>query len=199
MLPPDTQILWLSPLREDELAEYRDEEFLDRLGIELVRRPLKTFWPRRGPQWDALARSDSGHAFLLECKAHIGELVSPGTRASSKSRILIDRSLKEVESFLRRRPLMGWSNILYQYTNRLAHLYLLRQLNDVQAYLVFVYFFGDREMGGPSTADEWKAAIQVVKAILGLGETHKLSKYMLDVFIDIAEVERAVGYGKRRR
>ncbi len=31
----------------------------------------------------------------------------------------------------------------YQYINRLAHLYLLRVLNKIPAYLVFVYFVND--------------------------------------------------------
>jgi hypothetical protein len=50
---------WRSPLREDEYAEYRDEAFLARLGIALPRRSLESFWPRGGPQWDALGRADS--------------------------------------------------------------------------------------------------------------------------------------------
>jgi len=193
VLASGTQISWLSPLCEDEFAEYRDEEFLDRLGISLEQHPLNTYWPRRGPQWDALARSDGGEIFLIESKAHVRELISPGTKASSQSKILIDRSLKEVQSFLRVNSAVDWSQVLYQYTNRLAHLYLLRELNRVRAFLVFVYFMGDREMGGPSTAEEWKSAIQVVKAVLGLREAHKLSKYVLDVFINIAEIEKALG------
>jgi hypothetical protein len=192
-LPSGTHISWLSPLCSDEFAEYRDERFLNRLGISLEQHPLTTFWPRLGPQWDALARCDSGEVFLVESKAHVKELISPGTKASGQSKILIDRSLKEVQSFLEVRAVVDWSKILYQYTNRLAHLYLLRKLNGVRAFLVFVYFIGDREMGGPLTAEEWESAIQVVKAVLSLREANKLSKYILDVFIDIAEVEKALG------
>lgn len=188
-LPSRTHISWLSPLCSDEFSEYRDEQFLNLLGISLDQHPLKTFWPQRGPQWDALARSNNGEVFLVESKAHIGELISPGTKASGQSKMLINRSLKKVQSFLEVHPVVDWSNVLYQYTNRIAHLYLLRELNSVRAFLVFVYFAGDREMGGPSTAEEWKSALQVVKAVLGLREDHKLSKYILDVFIDITEVK----------
>jgi hypothetical protein len=127
----------------------------------------------------------------VESKAHVGELLSPGTKASSQSKTFIDRSLKEVQSFLGVNPVVDWSKVLYQYTNRLAHLYLLRELNDVQAFLVFLYFVGDREMDGPSTPGEWKSAIRVVKGILGLGEGHKLSKFVLDIFIDVAQIEKA--------
>lgn len=191
MLLSNTRISWLSPVRADEFAEYRDQAFLNLLGIRLEQRPLRTFWPGRGPQWDALARSDSGEVFLVESKAHVGELLSPGTKASSQSKTFIDRSLKEVQSFLGVNPVVDWSKVLYQYTNRLAHLYLLRELNDVQAFLVFLYFVGDREMDGPSTPGEWKSAIRVVKGILGLGEGHKLSKFVLDIFIDVAQIEKA--------
>ena len=57
---------------------------------------------------------------------------------------------------------------------------------------MFLYFVGDREMMGPSTVGEWESAIRVVKVVLGLGESHKLSKYILDVFIDVAQIEKAV-------
>ena len=191
-LPPDTQISWLSPLRDDLYAEYRDEQFLDRLGICLTRKQLRAFWPRLGPQWDGLARSSSSECFLVECKAYVSELVSPGTQASLRSKILIDRSLGEVQSYLGVRPLVSWSEILYQYANRLAHLYLLRVLNEVPTYVVSVYFVGDQDMGGPATAGEWKSAILVVKRMLGLKEGHRLSRFAVDVFVEIDQILEAV-------
>jgi len=197
VLSHNARISWLSPIRADKFAEYRDQAFLDLLGIRLTRRPLDTFWPNRGPQWDALARIDSGEVFLVESKAHISEVLSPGTKASSKSKMLIDKSLKEVQSYLGIHPTVDWSKVFYQYTNRLAHLYLLRELNDVPAFLVFLYFVGDREMHGPSTPDEWKSATQVVRGVLGLREGHKLSRFVLDVFIDVAQIEKAVTIEKK--
>ena len=77
-------IKWLSPLSSDDFAEYRDKAFLDRLGITLHRRPLDSFWPSRGPQWDALGRADSGECVLVEAKAHVAEVFSPKTRASEE-------------------------------------------------------------------------------------------------------------------
>lgn len=132
----------------------------------------------------------------MEAKAHVRELISPGTKASGQSKTLIDRSLREVQSFLGVHPLVDWSKVLYQYTNRLAHLYLLRELNDVPAYIVFAYLVGDRETDGPSTPGEWKSAIQVVKGLLSLREGHRLSKFVPDVFIDIAQIEGCGGKGK---
>lgn len=196
-LPHNTPIRWLSPIRTDQFAEYRDQAFLDLLGIHLEKRSLRTFWPGRGPQWDALARSNSGEVFLVESKAHITEMISPGTKASSKSKMLIDRSLKEMQTYIGIHPAVDWSKVLYQYTNRLAHLYLLRELNGVPAFLVFLYFMRDCEMDGPSTPYEWESAIQVVKGVLGLRKGHKLSHFVLDVFIDVTQIEKAVTIEKK--
>jgi hypothetical protein len=74
---------WLSPLTEDQFAEYRDGSALELLGVSKLRRPLRDFWPALGPQWDALARV--GEALVLvEAKAHITELFSPPSLAKSR-------------------------------------------------------------------------------------------------------------------
>jgi len=198
-LSSGTEISWVSPLRDDDYAEYRDEQFIERLGVELKRRQLRDFWPRWGPQWDGLARSNSGECFLVECKAHVSELVSPGTQASPRSRVRIDRSLEELRSYLGVRPLVSWSDVLYQYANRLAHLYLLRVLNRIPAYMVFVYFVGDGDIGGPSTAGEWESAIHVVKRLLGLNSSHRLSQFVVDVFIHVGQIQSAAAQGSPHR
>ena len=71
-----TAIEWLSPLESDDFAEYRDNAFLRRLGLDELRPELAKFWPQRGPQWDGLARSENGHVLLVEAKAHVGEFCS---------------------------------------------------------------------------------------------------------------------------
>src|SRR5438045_3142137 len=72
-------IEWLSPLRTDSPAfcEYRDDACLQKLRVRLDKRALATFWPSRGPMWDALGRTESGELLLVEAKAHIAEMVSP--------------------------------------------------------------------------------------------------------------------------
>jgi hypothetical protein len=182
-------IEWVSPRADDEYAEYGDQDFLERLGIQLSHRPLEHFWPNRGPQWDALGRSPTGEVFLVEAKANVPEVVSPGTGASADSRRLIEQSLSEVKEFLRVDRDIVWSGRLYQYANRLAHLYLLRQLNAVPAYLIFVYFIGDEGVSGPRSVAEWKAALTVAKRVLGISERNPLGRYTCDVFIDVQAVE----------
>jgi len=180
-------ICWLSPLTSDEYAEYRDASFTRKLGITLNKRSRESFWPERGPQWDALGKTDSGKVILLEAKSHLEEIVSPGTKASRASRGKIIASLEETKAYLRAHTEINWAGTFYQYTNRLAHLYLLRILNRIDSYLVFVYFMNDHDMQGPKTKQEWQAGIKIMEAALGL-KKNKLSPYIVEVFIDIGEM-----------
>lgn len=89
---------WKSPLKADDYAEYRDEDFLKKLGISNngMEYPLSNFWPDNGPQWDALGVSGD-EIILVEAKANIPEMVSPGTKAENDSRRKIENSLDEVK------------------------------------------------------------------------------------------------------
>ena len=182
-----SNIEWLSPLAADNYREYRDQNFVDTLGISLEARPLSAFWPARGPVWDALARTESGELILLEAKAHIPEMVSPASKASPGSLVKIELALEETRQALAPRTTVSWSGTFYQYTNRMAHLYLLRLLNKVPAHLVFLYFIGDSDVHGPASREEWHGAIQVSEAYLGLAR-HKLSSYVHHAFIDVREL-----------
>lgn len=190
-LPPEAPITWTSPLASDEFAEYRDDDFIRLCEVPLPQRPLKEFWPVRGPQWDALARIGSCGALIVEAKANIPEVVSPGTGAVGERRELLEKSLTELKLFLGVDPGISWSGKFYQYANRLAHLYFLREVNRQDAYLAFVYFTGDSDVEGPATVAEWKAALTVAKGALGVPKRHRLSKYVADVFIDVSELEHA--------
>lgn len=184
---------WRSPLSADGFAEYSDRDFLDLLELKLLNRSLEDFWPKRGPQWDALGRSSNGQIVLVEAKAHIGEIVSPPSAAGEASLQRIRSSLEEVAAAMGAESTCDWTGTFYQYANRLAHLYLLRELNEIPAWLVLVCFTNDREMGGPATSDEWDAAMQVLKGALGLRK-HRLSRYVLEVFLDASEVPGAGAY-----
>lgn len=195
-LAPDITVEWVSPLASDDYAEYRDHSFLNRLGVELTHRSLEGFWPRLGPQWDALARTSDGQYLLVEAKANIPEIVSSKTGASGHSRTNIEASLEETKRFLGIDETIPWSGRrLYQYANRLAHLYLLRELNKIPARLVFVYFVGDKAVNGPETIAEWKAALTVAKLVLGIGKQHRRAGFVHDVFIDVSDLEPSSSRG----
>lgn len=181
------KIDWLSPLKSDEYAEYRDQAFLDKLEIRLEKTRLEQFWPARGPQWDTLAKTSLGKVLLVEAKSHISELISSLQAENTESKTKIQKSLEATKLALNCHANVDWSQRFYQYTNRLAHLYLLRE-NNVPAYLVFVYFLNDTEMKGPSTALEWKGAEQQLRSYLGLGR-NKLRKFIADVYIDVKELQ----------
>ena len=87
--------------------------------------------------------------------------------------------------------------MFYQYTNRLAHLYLIRELNQLPAFLVFLYFLNATEMAAkdtivPSTIGEWKSAIVLQERLLGARPQHSLSRCIIHAFVDVHEIQQAL-------
>lgn len=181
---------WVSPLESDDYAEYRDQDFITKLGVSLDRVSLKSFWPRSGPVWDGLARTDRRDLILVEAKAHIPELVSTPTGARGKSLVKIRESLDKTKLFYGSRSGGDWATCFYQYANRLSHLYLLRELNGLEAYLLLVCFVNDEEMNGPTNELEWEGAIQLMESFLGV-RRHMLVGSVLHLYIDVHELESA--------
>ena len=191
-------IRWVSPLADDNFREYRDGAFLDKLGVRLDCVPLNEFWRPNGPCWDALGRTDNGQIILLEAKAHVGEMVGSPSQAGEKSLPLIRESLESVKSYVGTRSSRAdWTTSFYQYANRLAHLYLLRTLNKVPAYLVNLYFLNADEMAStgtivPKTIAEWQSAITLQERFLGIRARHPLSQYTIHAFADVNDIKRAL-------
>jgi hypothetical protein len=175
---------WRSPIASDNYAEYRDDAFLKRLGVTLPKRSLESFLPRVGPQWDALGRAESGEIVLVEAMTHLNDLYSPATAASESSLTQIQQSLRETAFGLGVPDGFDWSKQFYQYTNRLAHAYLLDVINGIPTRLAFVHFIGDADVGGPPTRIEWETAITAVRHAIGLPE---VPRFVVDVFIDVRE------------
>jgi len=183
-------IKWVSPLASDDYAEYRDASFLRRVGAgELVMR-LDEFWPRRGPQWDALARSDQGDILLVEAKANLPELNSRGTAAREASRRKIEASLAAAAGAMGCTQKTPWSSTYFQVANRLAHLWFLRS-HGLPAWLVLVNFVGDADVRGPNSAEEWEQAYRVAEAAMGLRAEHALSPYVIHLYPYVSELADA--------
>jgi hypothetical protein len=185
-LSPVDKIVWLSPLGDDT--------FLSKIEARTDMVPLSGFWPVRGPQWDALGRTSRGEPLLIEAKAHIPELLSSPTQATGRSLRVIRTSLDRVKRAVGSRARADWSETYYQYTNRLAHLYFLRILNRIPAYLVFVYLLNDPAMQGPKTAEEWAGAIRLSHAQLCVDEARLKKAFgdtVIDVFIDVSDIAAA--------
>ena len=192
-LGQDETIEWRSPLESEDFIEYRDQAFLERFGVNPRHRQLSDFWPARGPVWDGLARTSAGRSLMIEAKANIPEFNSSPTGASGRSLTKIEAALEETKSFLHVRSETDWTRCFYQYANRLAHLYFLRELNGIDAALVFVYFTGDTTVPGvdPVSRDGWEAAIALATNHLGVRPSSPwLRENVVDVFIDVNDLSQ---------
>jgi hypothetical protein len=182
-------IIWVSPLASDEYAEYCDQGFLNKLGINLARRPLPAFWPTGGPQWSALGRS--GAKFILvETKSHLSELTS-SCPAGETSLAKIQRAFEIVKMGIGADANAKWIEPHYQYASRLAHLFLLRELNGIDAELVVLCFVNDHVMGGPPSSDHWLLAFDQVHYRLGIPQ-YWILEHVHHVFIDVNEITQTV-------
>jgi hypothetical protein len=164
------RIEWRSPLKNDEYAEYRDTCFVECIGLGEHAKDLREFWPSRGPQWDGLGRAEDGKRtvyLLVEAKANIREIFSSCAARSPESLHTIDRSLREAQRWLKAKPHFEWTAGFYQYANRLAHLFFLREKVRVPAYLINIHFVGDKTLT-PTDANAWEAALELQKHLMGI-------------------------------
>ena len=132
---------------------------------------------------------------LIEAKANIPEFDTSPTGASDKSLQKIRKALDETKDFLRVSSKADWSKCFYQYANRLAHLYFLRECNKVDATLVFVYFVGDTSVPGrdPVSREGWQTAIELAHHHLGLpAQAPWIRENVFDVFIDVDHLQGCV-------
>ena len=164
---------WTSPLESEGFKEFQDEDFLRAVGLGRFSQPLRGFWPRRGPVWDALAivgglpGEQRLGVLLVEGKSYPGEVYGPGCQArSTASRKMINSSLDKTKQWLDVDSGRDWLGPLYQSANRLAHLYWLREELRVPAWLVNLYFVDDPR--SPTNVSEWRAHVTQVTRELGL-------------------------------
>ena len=154
VLPPrltelGASIRWVSPLAQADYQEYRDGEFLAAIGMPDAASQLAEFWPSMGPCWDALGViSDPGGrlkrgAILVEAKSHISEIYGNGCQAAGASLSKIDRALAETKEWLGVEGDSDWLGPLYQYANRIAHLYFMLKKHGRPAWLLNMYFLND--------------------------------------------------------
>jgi hypothetical protein len=166
------EIRWESPLVADDYAEFRDGDFLDRIGLGDFKRELAAFWPAKGPSWDALATVTTTNLnsvpimILIEAKSHIPEIYGNGCQAGADSKERIEESLAKAKKWCGVAEERDWTGPLYQSANRIAHLYFIRELLRRPAWLINIYFISDPIR--PTTQEAWLVEIGKVKAALGL-------------------------------
>ncbi len=183
-------IAWLSPLEGDDFAEYQDDSYVTRLGLksDSLTTPLSEFWPAGGPQWDALARTSRGRVILVEGKSHRSEMASACRASRPESVTKIRSALEQTRIYCRADVSADWSAPHYQYSNRLAHLYWLRQLNGINAHLVFVYFVNNRSINNPTSAAAWETELARVHHRLGL-HSDPMPGFVHNLFIDADQLQ----------
>jgi hypothetical protein len=176
-------VTWKSPLEADSFREYRDRTALVKAGISDLRLPLDSFWPSRGPVWDAIGISSESRPLFIESKAHIPEIASRGSKALGSSKKLILKSLAEARRFYAPKATADWDGLFYQYANRLAYHYYLIKLNRMPSTLVFLYFLNADDVHGPTREAEWIGASRLIHAALGIPKDLS-SLGVFDAFLD---------------
>jgi len=190
-LSSDTPIHWVSPVEAEKFVEYQDSMFLRKLGLTEHSSALRTFWPRGGPVWDALAvvvGTPQG-SILVEAKSHAPEVYGSGCQAKGESRRKIEAALAETKQWLGVSSDTDWMGPLYQSANRIAHLYFLREVLNIPAWLVNVYFVDDPH--SPTTREQWETAIGQVRTDLGL--TKFEVPHMGEVFLKARDRSELLG------
>jgi hypothetical protein len=172
---------WRAPLAP-EYKEPRDGAFLASVDREDLAGSLREFWPARGPVWDALAvvHLVGGGCGVLLCegKSHPGEIYGGGTKARERSRTRIAEALGATQDWLGipraperwmdplRSAQSGYSSV-YQSANRYAHLYWLREIAGVEAWLCHLLFVDDPTHGATSR-ECWDKKLPEIEQDLGL-------------------------------
>jgi hypothetical protein len=182
----DWSVEWVSPKAHDDWAEYRDGEFLRKLGLPHLVEALQTFWPECGPRWDGLGRAtrDDG-VVLIEAKSHLGELTSRRGAGNDSLELITSSPRWAKDRFGALEP-ADWHKPYYQYANRLADLEFLRE-HRVDAILAFVYFCDDHTMPQPASAEMWKK--QLPRTYIHLGVQQDLSsRNVVNVYLPVVDL-----------
>jgi hypothetical protein len=192
----ELRLRWVSPLKDEHYQEYKDVEFLTALGMSKHGQQLRDFWPKGGPRWDALAcvESGPGGVLLVEAKSHIPEIYAGECRATSSTSLqLIEASLAHTKTWLGVDGTVNWqgrhryhlktterTGCLYQTANRLAHLYLFREVLGIDAWFVNLCFVEDPH--SRTTQAEWELGLAEAKRKMGI----KTVSFAADVFLPAA-------------
>lgn len=167
----EEHLRWVAPSEEQRFSEPNDGRFMEVLGLGEHKRKLREFWPTGGPHWDALAVVSAGDAptviILAEGKSYPSEVHGPGSLATAdSSKQLISRSLEEARAWFHAEDTPEWKGTLYQYANRLAHVFFFHREFGISTWLVNLCFADDTTTT-PTTETEWQAALPSFKKRLG--------------------------------
>lgn len=150
-------IHWLSPLKP-EYTELRIQNIPNLNKID------HTFWPNKGPWWDAVGFDEKGCIILVEAKGHIKETETKCTAKNTNSITKIRQSMKDAHTILTTDVQYGiqknhtfkediWFNKYYQLGNRLCFLVKLKE-QGINVKLILLNLIND-STHLPTSLDEW--------------------------------------------
>ncbi|MBN1684697.1 MAG: hypothetical protein JW855_04620, partial [Gammaproteobacteria bacterium] len=175
----------------------RDSEWngLDFITDPDVLRNWYAFWPTSGrsQNWDAVGKlrlaNGTEEWLLVEAKAHLHEEKSRCGATSARSIEKIKKALTETKAAFAAAstPLEIWYEKYYQYANRLAALYFLREICQppVPVRLLYIYFLGDifEDQHCPETREDWENTINKMENQLGIDRDCPLYARMSKLFL----------------
>ena len=86
---------WISPLENESYDEYKLTEEKLKEKIPSLKEVDFSFWPKNGPEWDAIALSEDGsELYLFEAKSHLTEMYKE-TGAGADSLKVISKCMQE--------------------------------------------------------------------------------------------------------
>jgi hypothetical protein len=141
-------------------------------SVLLAYRSTETNYGNSGRQADRIGMrgavfNGDGGVLLLESKSHVAEVRGNGCGATAHESVRkIDSALAKTKHWLEVDSEVDWKRGFYQSANRLAHLYFFREVLQIPAWLVSVYFTDDPH--SPTIREAWTSALRQVKSSMGL-------------------------------
>jgi hypothetical protein len=105
---------------------------------------------------------------LVEAKAYESEAKTACTATAPASLTKIADSLAKTKMYFGVSQQIDWQHPYYQYAKRLAHLYFLRHICKLDAFLLFLNFADAPDVSKPCSLEQWKLAAKSLEKTLGL-------------------------------
>ena len=199
-----SSIRWLDHTESDASTDAPKVQEL--VGLEFLdpQHPARHEWERRWPSrgavhnWDAVGQGlshDHQTWILIEAKAHTGELKS-SCGAKPESLRKIHKVLDGTQNDLQVTVETDWTQLYYQYCNRIALLQFLVK-RGVNAHLTYVYFMGDRsDLGSdgrdcPANRQHWQEALAAQDRHVGIPADSPIRARIHRIFLPAYHAEIA--------
>ena len=162
---------WISPLENESYNEYKLTEDKLKEKIPDLQDVDFSFWPKNGPEWDAIALAEDGRVlYLFEAKSSEKEMKSSMSATSDISIEKICGSMRRVcEEFYKNEYKSSlWEKEYYQMGNRLTFLYNMNHkmkfdtIKKVKLVLLNIVYDITHDNNKRTQLDAWKQHYEYV-------------------------------------